>query len=314
MAVTQLGYLGIGVSDVSKWQEFATDVLGLQVNGSEEDGSLRLRMDQYAYRFILHPSGEDDLIFAGWEVKDEESMQELALALRAEGVDVQEATPEELQHRDVIGMIKFVDPAGLRTEVFYGPHLEKIKPFLSPRGVEFVTGDNGSMGLGHIVVSVPSLQDCIHFYKDVLGLKISDYIDRDFGAGKFRLAFFHSNPRHHSIAFGGPVGGGSDSGPSRQAQKRLNHIMLQVTELDAVGLTFSMVGDRGIPTNKLGRHINDHMFSFYVQTPSGFNIEYGWGGREIDDDHWEVQHYKEGSIWGHGPHPQPARPAEAATA
>ena len=25
-------------------------------------------------------------------------------------------------------------------------------------------------------------------------------------------------------------------------------------------------------------HPNDHMFSFYVRTPSGFSVEYGWGG------------------------------------
>ena len=32
----------------------------------------------------------------------------------------------------------------------------------------------------------------------------------------------------------------------------------------------------------LDRHTNDHMTSFYVNTPSGFFIEYGWGGRVID--------------------------------
>ena len=46
------------------------------------------------------------------------------------------------------------DPAGLPMEVFYGPHLEKVKPFISPRGVEFETGENGSMGFGHMVVAV----------------------------------------------------------------------------------------------------------------------------------------------------------------
>lgn len=27
---------------------------------------------------------------------------------------------------------------------------------------------------------------------------------------------------------------------------------------------------------KLGKHTNDHMVSFYLRTPSGFNVEYGW--------------------------------------
>ncbi|MFD0567797.1 hypothetical protein ACFQ2M_41870 [Kitasatospora saccharophila] len=33
-------------------------------------------------------------------------------------------------------------------------------------------------------------------------------------------------------------------------------------------------------------HPNDHMFSFYVRTPSGFSVEYGWGGLLIDDATW----------------------------
>ena len=95
-------------------------------------------------------------------------------------------------------------------------------------------------------------------------------------------------------------------------RKRLNHFMLQVTELDSVGITFNLVEEKGIRTGKLGRHTNDHMFSFYMETPSGFNVEYGWGGREVDDDHWEVQHYKEASIWGHSqPAPQQQEAAAA---
>jgi hypothetical protein len=39
----------------------------------------------------------------------------------------------------------------------------------------------------------------------------------------------------------------------------------------------------------LGKHTNDHMVSFYLRTPSGFNVEYGWGAREMDDATWQVQ-------------------------
>ena len=38
----------------------------------------------------------------------------------------------------------------------------------------------------------------------------------------------------------------------------------------------------------LGRHTNDLMTSFYVRTPSGFEIEYGTGGLVVDDDTWQV--------------------------
>ena len=63
--VTQLGYLGIGVSDLQAWEQFATQTLGLQDNGRDDDGSLFLKMDEYHHRFTLHPNGHDDVSYVG---------------------------------------------------------------------------------------------------------------------------------------------------------------------------------------------------------------------------------------------------------
>jgi hypothetical protein len=41
------------------------------------------------------------------------------------------------------------------------------------------------------------------------------------------------------------------------------------------------------------------MTSFYMRTPSGFDVEYGWGGREVDDAVWQVETLHSTSIWGH---------------
>lgn len=50
----------------------------------------------------------------------------------------------------------------------------------------------------------------------------------------------------------------------------------------------------------LGRHINDDMISFYMYSPAGFAIEYGAGGKRIED--WtthQVFEATQGSHWGH---------------
>ena len=44
MAVSQLAYLGIGVSDMSAWKSFATDILGMQIVERADDGTVYLRM------------------------------------------------------------------------------------------------------------------------------------------------------------------------------------------------------------------------------------------------------------------------------
>ena len=45
-SVTQLGYLGLSVSDIAKWEKFATEILGLSIGERADDGSLYLRMDE----------------------------------------------------------------------------------------------------------------------------------------------------------------------------------------------------------------------------------------------------------------------------
>jgi extradiol dioxygenase len=112
------------------------------------------------------------------------------------------------------------------------------------------------------------------------------------------LRFLHCNPRHHTVALAtvhGMVG--------------VHHLMLEVNDVDDVGRTLDLVNAHAIPVAMgLGRHTNDFMTSFYVRTPSGFEIEYGAGGRVIDDDNWEIETYDAMSIWGHKPPADPLFP------
>ena len=49
-SVSQLGYIGIGVSDVKAWHDLATYVLGMQVIRGDERSTSYLRMDEYHHR------------------------------------------------------------------------------------------------------------------------------------------------------------------------------------------------------------------------------------------------------------------------
>lgn len=288
-SVTQLGYLGLSVGNVDEWERFAARILGLQGNGRDADGSLFLRMDEYHHRFIVHPTGKDDLAYIGWEVATEEALQVMAAQLTAAGVAVQPGTAAEAEARRVAGLIKFHDPSGIASEIFYGPLVTFDKPFQSPRPISgFKTGEQG---LGHFVLAVDDLDRSLHFYHEVLGMRISDFVRFSPAPNvMLNVAFFHCNPRHHSLAFWAMP----------QAPKRLHHFMLQLNALDDVGSAYYLCQDQKVPiVMNLGRHTNDHMVSFYLRTPSGFAIEYGWGAREVDDRTWQVQVHTAGSIWGH---------------
>ncbi len=285
--VTSLGYLGLGVKNPDAWEKFATEILGLQSSGVGDDGRLLLRMDEYAYRFALHRDDADDIAYAGWEVADAAGLRDVAERMRAIGVEARPASSEEAAARRVTEMIRFTDPSGMACEVFCGPSVQFENPFHSPRAIGgFVTG---AQGVGHVVVAVPDIQKSLRFYCEGLGFRISDTIDMKFGPASVTIVFLHCNTRHHTLALV-PV----------PAPKRLHHFMLQLRSIDDVGATMYLVQDKGIElASTLGRHTNDHMLSFYMRTPSGFEIEYGWGGREIDDATWHVQKHHAGSIWGH---------------
>jgi 3,4-dihydroxy-9,10-secoandrosta-1,3,5(10)-triene-9,17-dione 4,5-dioxygenase len=49
----------------------------------------------------------------------------------------------------------------------------------------------------------------------------------------------------------------------------------------------------------MGRHVNDLMLSFYMKTPGGFDIEFGTGGRQVDDAEWIARESTAVSLWGH---------------
>lgn len=296
-SVTQLGYLGLNVSNLAEWERYATEVLGLQVVDKAADGSFFMRMDENHHRFVVRHGDADDVAFIGWEVADQSALRELADQLKADGVAVAAGTAADAQARGVIELIKFNDPSGIASEAYFGPLMNYERPFQSPRAIAGF--ETGTMGLGHMVLRVDDSAKSLHFYRDVLGMRISDFVDLKMRRGqetKLSLTFMHCNPRHHTLAFG-----------ELPMRKRLLHFMLQVKSMDDVGSTMYLVQDRGIPiTTSLGRHTNDHMISFYMRTPSGFEVEYGFGARVVDDTTWKVQRHESGSMWGHR---QPAPPA-----
>ena len=286
--VCQLGYVHIEVKDVGAWNRFACEILGLEAVG-KSNGCARFRMDEHHHRLTLHEGERDDLTVAGWEVASEPALRAIARRFVDDGVDVVWGTAAEAHERGVQQFFTVRDPNGVANELYCGPSMQR-EPFRSPRGLEgFVAG---RLGMGHVVLCVDDYDASLRFYRDGLGLKISDFIDLQTGeAQPTRVAFLHAGPRHHSLAL-----------VHTRSPKRLHHVMLQVQNVDDVGTTYDLCIDESVPIRStLGRHTNDHMLSFYMESPSGFQVEFGHGGVEIDDETWDVAEYAAASIWGHRP-------------
>jgi biphenyl-2,3-diol 1,2-dioxygenase len=285
-SVRALGYAGFGVKDVAAWRSFATDVLGVAADETE-GGGVRLRIDERDWRIAIEPTGQDDVTYVGFEVEGADALDALASKLIAAGVPA-ERDDALAAKRGVLGLVRTKDPFGLDVELYWGPTETGERPFVSPAGVGgFVTE---GQGFGHVVLSAPDMPAARRFYQDLLGFRLSDVIDWSPAPGlDLRLVFLHCNPRHHTLALA-PV----------PAPKRLHHFMLQVADFDDVGRAMDRARKAGVAfANSLGKHTNDHMVSFYLVTPSGFEVEFGHGGREIDDDTWVPARHQGISTWGH---------------
>ena len=276
----QLAYCGLGVSDVEAWIRFGVEALGL---GLTDQHVRRLRMDNRSWRFALHQSPADDILYAGFELSDAKELSALRTRLDAASLTWTAMTEAECRDRQVGEGLWLRDPDGLRLE-FVRDHALASTPFVSPLTEGFLTGPQG---FGHMVLSVGDLERATAFY-EALGFALSDYITAPVDPGlTLRIAFLHCNERHHSVAIAALPGA-----------KRLNHIMIELLEVDDVLRGYQRCADLGYRSGKIGRHPNDLMLSFYVASPAGFDVEYGWGGRQVGPD-WSVAEYDRISLWGH---------------
>lgn len=298
MEIKGLGYVGLTAPDPESWVRFARDVLGLDLgraplhaayeSGGEDgrgpDGSAWFRVDDWSWRLAVHPtktdSEEPGLAYLGFELGGCKDLEDALESLRAAGHPARTGTEEECVARAVSGIGYTCDPAGNAIELFYGPQI--MDGYQNSRGMVFMTGE---LGMGHINLYVQDLPACSAFYTDVLGFRLTDFYR--VGPG-LTINFFHTNPRHHTI-------GMMNVAPINALQ----HVMFELSELDMVGRAYDRVMAAGCKISaSLGRHSNDQIVSFYVQSPSGLDVEIGWGAMTVGPD-WTPCYRAPGDVWGH---------------
>ena len=285
MGVNQLGYLVLDVSDINAWRDLAANIIGAEERGDEGAELVRLRFDERHHRITLRPAKADSVVAIGWEVPSLAALESVRRKVAEQGLSVTEATREELADRKVEALFGFRDMDGFPVEIYFGPSTDDV-PFRPSRAM---SGFNcGSLGLGHVVLVTKDRDKAARFYQEVLGFSVTDFIAVD----ELDAVFLHCNPRHHSLALINECYG--------MKSGEMHHLMLEPQALEDVGRAYDIVRSRKLPlVLSLGQHSNDRMTSFYMKTPSGFSMEYGWGGLLVDDAVWRVQHYSTTKLWGH---------------
>lgn len=141
--------------------------------------------------------------------------------------------------------------------------------------------------LAHVLVFTPDVMECIRFYSQVLGLRLSDHS----GDGVCFMHGIHGSD-HHLIAFA------KSNGPG------LHHCSWDVGGVDEIGCGAMHMADKGFTRGwGLGRHVLGSNYFHYVRDPWGSFSEYS---ADIDyiplDQDWEAgDHAPEDSFYLWGP-------------
>lgn len=280
MQLDAFGYIGIRTDNLEDWAAYGTRFLGMQLVEKSRH-ALAFRMDDRKQRVVVTADGGSGAGFFGWEVADGAALDAMAARIESAGVAVARGSRALAGERRVADLVVLADPLGNRVEIAHGAEstTDAFRPGRSISGFR-----TGPLGMGHAVLTVERIDAVAAFYQDVLGFRLSDYTTRP-----FKASFFHINARHHSLAF------------VETGRNGLHHLMCELMNLDDVGQGYDIaLGEPGRIGTTLGRHINDHMTSFYAHTPSGFMVEYGWGGLSIDPEAWQPGEVEHGpSLWGH---------------
>lgn len=286
MGISELGYLIFGSADVAGWRTLGEKVIGFAVTAV--DAGLYFKMDDRDFRIAVVPDAAERLIASGWEVANQATFEKLRAELTAAGTTVTRGDATERTLRKVQDFFWFDDPAGNRVEVYWG-FISSFTPFRAPPTGPSAFNTAG-IGLGHVVLPAPNLDETQDFYAERLGFALSDIITMKFGPADVRVNFNHCvNVRQHSMALA-----------DMPSANGCVHFCVEVATLKDVGMALDRVQAAGHPlVLTLGQHVNDDCVSFYFLSPHGFMIEIGYDSMVKDWSRHSVFETTKASHWGH---------------
>ncbi len=288
----RLGYVLAETRRLDAWQRFARDGLGVHVDRPRAD-VLALRIDAHERRVVVCSGANDDVLALGWQLDDEQALAEIIERLRARRIEVLEGSSEGAQLRGVERYWSFCGPKKLSFELFTQARSTALP--LQMRAGGFVTGE---YGMGHVAITTREPQAMCAFFEEIFDARISDRIEDQLNGVRMDFTFMRLNARHHTIATAATRRWRMD--PLRTS---IHHLNLQARTLEDVTAAYRRLRAMGCTiANGMGQHPNDLELSFYVASPSGFEIEMGWNPIVVDhEDAWEPQSYRGISLWGHYP-------------
>ena len=252
----RLGYVHLKVKNLDASLAFWTGAVPLEVS-ARQGAKVYLRGGLQHHWIVLEESAEPGLGRVALEVDSRAELDAFEAHLRALGIQTEAG--DGLQTDRVARYLRFTDPAGNPIELYCDMVSMPTPP--QPRTVQL-------LDIQHVVLAAGDTRAAAAFYRDVVGLRESDWVEHD-------VCFLHmKNGWHHGIGVGGF--GGAASG--------LNHICFQPPGLDDVMRARATVRKLGYPiTMDLLRHAPSTSVGFYFAGPDTV-AEMSFGARHFTEE------------------------------
>ena len=119
MEIRGLSYFVAQIENLSQWQRYAEDVLGMMVVPAP-GGGLYVKMDERPFRMLIVEGAEAGYVASGWELAGERAFNAALQTLEHHGVHWETGTAAEVEQRGVQALVSVLDPSGNRHELSWG--------------------------------------------------------------------------------------------------------------------------------------------------------------------------------------------------
>jgi len=255
--VKGLGYVALTVPEIDPALDFYKRIAHLKV--SERGARKAFLTGGASHHWLrLEETGEPSLARIGFEVTGREALDEIANRLDARGTAYKEAN--DLTGDRVTDAIRFTDPDGFEIELF----TDMVT--LPVPASTFISMDR----VLHSVWLTADPAESGRFYGDVLGFRVSDWIERS-------MVFLRAgNKYHHSIGIGNDVARAG----------KLDHFCILVDDVDDVMRARNNALRSGVELRQdVVRHAASGSTSTYIIDPvNSICVEFCTNHKQIEDD------------------------------
>lgn len=289
----RMGYAVIESNKLKDWKTFLQQGLGLHFNADEKSiNEISFRMDKHFKRLIIQKGSAEDFVALGWQVEDEETLKIILKRLTEREITIEKSSLAEAEQRGVKEFWRILGPKKQNIELF-------VEPTLTDEPLNMLTSSfvTDKAGMGHVAITSRKPMKMQRFWQEIFNARVSDYIEQVISGVTLDITFLRLNERHHSIAIAT-----TREIPLDPIRTKVQHMNLQGASLDDLSSAFQRCKQLGYEmAHEIGQHPNDKELSFYVISPSGFEIELGWAPLVVNETTWKPTKYFAISSWGHKP-------------